>query len=328
MAVVQGKIYRIKSHAGEGLCLRLASGTQTVAAHKLLQTATESTTNMGQRWVVKNISGRKIVSAIDNSYALNFDTTDTTRKAEIYQYSNSDANTSLEFEKVDLSNNIYKIKITISGTTYYLTAGSKTSTAYATWEPASGGDNQKWMFEEIVTIDLPTNRTYNWNQFYTGITSIVGTAGCGWACALDVANIYGPDAYEPTDMPSNSWGSNGVVWSNLPEHCNAIISNSYTYYSTSEINNALSAIRSEIDNNHPVIIRLYNANIVEFPLHFVVAFGYINNGTTKSDILVFDPGVSTEEESEDQKNGTVWSLAEAENLVSKWLVAILTTSGR
>lgn len=149
MAVVQGKIYRIKSHAGGGLCLRLASGTQTVAAHKLLQTATESTTNMGQRWVVKNISGRKIVSAIDNSYAINFDTADTTRKAEIYQYSNSDANTSLVFENVDTSNNIYKITITISGTVYYLTAGSKTSTAYATWEPSSGGDNQKWKFIEV-----------------------------------------------------------------------------------------------------------------------------------------------------------------------------------
>ena len=179
MAVVQGKTYRIKSHAGEGLCLRLYSGSQAVAQHKYLQTATESTTNMGQRWVVKNISGRKIVSAIDNSYALNFDTTDTTRKAEIYQYSNSDANTSLEFEKVDLSNNIYKIKITISGTTYYLTAGSKTSTAYATWEPASGGDNQKWQFVEVETYTYPTTGRNLYQDYSTShpALDIVGEDG-------------------------------------------------------------------------------------------------------------------------------------------------------
>ena len=143
MALVIGKTYRIKSHAGEGRFLRLATGMQTVSEGKVLQTSIDDPDNTSQHWNVISNSGTKIVSAINNAYALNFDTTDSERKAEIYPYSNSDANASIDLVIVDSGKKIYKIRITIDGTMYYLTSGSATSTTYTTWELASGGDNQK-----------------------------------------------------------------------------------------------------------------------------------------------------------------------------------------
>ena len=49
----------------------------------------------------------------------------------------------------------------------------------------------------------------------------------------------------------------------------------------------LTKIRSEINANRPVIVKIVSGDITD--THFVVAYGYKNGGTTNDNILVFDP---------------------------------------
>ncbi len=149
------------------------------------------------------------------------------------------------------------------------------------------------------TIDIPSGRTCNWNQFYSGITQRVGTSGCSWTCALDVANIYGPDSYSPSDMPAGAWGSTGMVWWQLSSICDAeVITIDKTYSSEPAL---LAAIRSEIHANRPVIVKTYGTYIEDGQekegYHYVVAYGYTGAGNTTSLIKVFDPARDTDETS-------------------------------
>ena len=141
------------------------------------------------------------------------------------------------------------------------------------------------------TIDIPSGRTCNWNQFYEDITNKVGTSGCSWTSVLDVANIYGPGSYSPDDMPSSAWDAEaGVVWNQVPANCTVrVIDFDVPYSSTSAF---CSAIRNEICNNRPVIVRQYGTYNGQATMHFVVAYGYTGAGTSYSMIKVFDPARS------------------------------------
>ena len=175
------------------------------------------------------------------------------------------------------------------------------------------------MTYESRTIDIPANRTCNWNQFYTAITDRIGVEGCSWTCALDVANIYGPSSYEPSDMPDGAWADNQCTWQ-LPSGCSGRINN---YKQNVSGTDCLAYIVSEIQNNRPVIVELQDSKDRQ---HFVVAYGYTGNGESTSDIMVFDPGISSK--SSTKKNGTDWTLSEAENLIGKYINRIRTTTGR
>lgn len=131
---------------------------------------------------------------------------------------------------------------------------------------------------------MPSNRTYNWNQFYTGVTKAIGsTAGCKFCCGLDVANIYGPNSYTPSDL-SFAWGNTGYTWA-LLSGCSVSFKSSYDtptdYYKT---------IRSEINNNRAVVVLLSGSETVT---HTVVAYGYTGEGNSDSEIKVLDPARST-----------------------------------
>ena len=119
---------------------------------------------------------------------------------------------------------------------------------------------------------MPTNRTFTWNQFYTGVTNALGgsAAGCAWTCGLDVANM----AYEPSDMPSSAWTTGGYTFA-LPNGCAGAFASSYTLGTSTA--NLLSMIRSEIDDNRPVVLELYNGDSATnggYTSHYVVAYGY------------------------------------------------------
>lgn len=144
------------------------------------------------------------------------------------------------------------------------------------------------------TIDIPSGRTCNWNQFYSKITQRVGTYGCSWTCVLDVANIYGPSSYSPNDMPAAAWDADkGIVWNQVPANCTVRVTDSDIPYSNTPA--FCSAIRNEICNNRPVIVRQYGTSEDRETTHFVVAYGYTGTGTSYSMIKVFDPARSRDD---------------------------------
>lgn len=159
-----------------------------------------------------------------------------------------------------------------------------------------------------TSITLNQNRCNNWNQYYTDIVNrINSTSGCSWTVGLDVANIYGPSSYEPSDMPASAWDpDDGYYWC-LPSGCTGTIQ----AYGESNLEDSelLNQICNEIDNNRPVVIELYKYGLSN-PQHFVVAYKYYNSGTAKSDIYVFDPGVGSGSSS--QMNGLNHTLPDAE----------------
>lgn len=202
-----------------------------------------------------------------------------------------------------------------SSTRYLSDDGTKTS-----W--SSSNSHQEWTLEETEysndsgnsgdtterkIIDLPNDRTYNWNQYYSAVHDAINSyAGCSWTCALDVANIYGPTAYEPSDMPPDAWDAYWGCYWYLPEYC---IGHIEDYTILNNDTEKLNIIRDEINHNRPVIVELHNDNCNPSQ-HFVVAYGYKNDGKTKSDILVLDPGVGHGSESD--KEGLYHTLADAE----------------
>ena len=101
---------------------------------------------------------------------------------------------------------------------------------------------------------------------------------------MDVANFYGPTSYTINDL-KNYWGSGGYSWA-LPSSCNGKIMG-YSHGTEYTDTQRLATIRSEINANRPVIIKIVSSNVND--THFVVAYGYRNGGTTNDNILVFDP---------------------------------------
>ena len=180
------------------------------------------------------------------------------------------------------------------------------------------------MTYESRTIDIPANRICNWNQFYTAITARIGEEGCGWTCLLDVANIYGPSSYEPSDMPDSAWSSSdGVVWRNVPSGCVAsVIDTNKTYDSDSKY---CTAIRTEIQNNRPVIVKEYSNTYGS--THYVVAYGYVGTGDSFDKIKVYDPAHSKTDEDRKKKEGRYTTLSESMTFSSKDTVQRLVLLG-
>ncbi len=328
MALYTNRNYIIKAYSGDGLNLKV-SGQATNNQNVCLGTA--NPTSNSQQWIIKKISNvYKIITALSDTYALNYYWANGQGNAgncDIYPEANNDTDSAVSFSAKNEAQGIYTIKL--ANYNLYLTAASNTNGANVSWEPYIGSSAQKWQFVEVAeeqvttrtVIDLPSNRTYNWNQFYSDITAIVGTGACSWTCALDVANIYGPSEYDPEDMPASAWVG-GICYWTLPSGCSGSINSYSTDVSGT---GCLARIRSEIESNRPVIVELRNSAGSQ---HFVVAYGYTNEGTAKSDILVFDPGVASMSASATQINGIDWTLSEAENLVGKYINRIRTTNGR
>ena len=162
--------------------------------------------------------------------------------------------------------------------------------------PVDGTCIQYWDITEVdmprTVVDLPVDRVYNWNQFYTDLRNVINSpAGCAWTCGLDVSNIYGPEQYEPEDL-SFAWNSvEGYNWS-LPIGCSA----AFNFWSHFDDNTDFySIIRSEINNNRPVVVKMCTHTNSE-DTHFVVAYGYIGSGNSADSILVFDPARSINSE--------------------------------
>ena len=284
--------FRIRAQGGNGYYLTISGGVP-LSNNRSLYLSSEMQSSM-QLWkVIASNGAYKIISCADESYALNYywiNGYGYPGPCDVYPHSsNEDA---MVVFSLNGQAEVYKIKQ--QNTALFLTPSSYEQGASVSWSCSDGGDVlQYWSFEpssapiERKVIDLPNNRFYNWNQFYTGITEVINsTEGCAWTCGLDVANLFGPSSFSPSSMTS-SWNNNlGYLWT-LPTGCLASFG-SYVMYSTQS--EYYSRIRYEINNNCPLVVGLSNCSGTRF--HFVVAYGYTGNGNASSLIKVFDPAQS------------------------------------
>ena len=246
-------------------------------------------------------------------------------RIRVYKNDNYDTNVEAEDIRLGSYGEMRTCSCTVTpGDIYYVCISPNTSNLYS-----SSSNYTLRVFYEDTIITLPTDRTFTWNQFYTDVTDELGgsTAGCAWTCGLDVANIYGPSAYEPSDMPNSAWTTDGYTFA-LPNGCAGAFASSYTSGTSTE--HLLSMIRTEIDNNRPVVLELYNGDSTTnggYTSHYVVAYGYMGSGANKSQILVLDPAVGRNATS--QKEGKICTLPQAESFsYNKTLRRLRKTSGR
>lgn len=246
-------------------------------------------------------------------------------RIRVYKNDNYDTNVEAEDIRLGSYGEMRTCSCTVTpGDIYYVCISPNTSNLYS-----SSSNYTLRVFYEDTIITLPTDRTFTWNQFYTDVTDELGgsTAGCAWTCGLDVANIYGPSAYEPSDMPNSAWTTDGYTLA-LPNGCAGAFASSYTSGTSTE--HLLSMIRTEIDNNRPVVLELYNGDSTTnggYTSHYVVVYGYMGSGTNKSQILVLDPAVGRNATS--QKEGKICTLPQAESFsYNKTLRRLRKTSGR
>lgn len=288
MAVSNGKVYYISGYAGGGYYLN-RWGSGAVSNHQNVTLYTK-TPDPDQQWKLKSVTGGyQILSMLNNAYGLNIYPPNN-NNCDLYPVAGNENDAKITLIAVNASQNIYRIKLT--NYSYYLTAVSNSSGANVYWAASNGSTSQQWKFEEVSsggsdtskTLSLPSNRSCNWNQFYTEIVNVAGNVGCSITCGLDVANFYDPTSYTINDL-KNYWGSGGYSWA-LPSSCNGKIMG-YSHGTEYTDTQRLATIRSEINANRPVIIKIVSSNVND--THFVVAYGYRNGGTTNDNILVFDP---------------------------------------
>ena len=209
----------------------------------------------------------------------------------------------IELQTVDSEKMLYKITL-IKHPGLYLTPVGQYNNANVRWVKSTQENAHIWKLCTSETpggssggestrteITLPSDRTYNWNQFDSSIRQICGDFGCSLTCLLDIANIFGPQSYTADDIKNVcGWNSNGVTSWSIPSSCaGSIYPNGYSG-STSRAN-ALQVAKAEIQNNNPIILKLVKSSTGS--THFVVAYKFINSGSQISDFYVLDPGTGS-----------------------------------
>ena len=152
MAYELGTTYQLFSHCGTGLCLGVSGGT--VANNKNVCIQTKNSNNQ-QKWIVKAFgSNLKIVSCLNQNYALNYYWSAGQGNAgncDIYPQSGNDADSSVVLEPV--ATDVYRIKL--KNYNLYLTAKGTGANADVRWEaPVSlGSDYSKLAPQEWRIVD-------------------------------------------------------------------------------------------------------------------------------------------------------------------------------
>lgn len=162
----------------------------------------------------------------------------------------------------------------------------------ASYVPPAEGDRA------ACTIPINSRKQcgQSWSSSTLGFcTTTICQEGCALACATMVLNANGI-SIDPgqlnTWLKSNSGYTTGnclIYWNAVTNYPNA----SLTWYGSTAYN--LAVIKAEIDAGNPVIIhvnRPYGSTSTATCSHFVVAYSYTNSGTSMSDFIIADPGVS------------------------------------
>ena len=125
-------------------------------------------------------------------------------------------------------------------------------------------------------------------------------------------------------MPDGAWlAGQGVVWREVPSGCLvSVIDTDKTCKNDSEY---CTAIRTEIQNNRPVIVKEYSNT--DGGTHYVVAYGYVGTGDSFDKIKVYDPARSKTDEDRKKKEGRYTTLSESMTFSSKDIVQGLALLG-
>lgn len=143
------------------------------------------------------------------------------------------------------------------------------------------------------SILLPSDRKCTWKQQDETIKNLIGgsSSGCSLVAVLNAANIVGPDEFTPKEVldACGGWidGTGLAAWA-LPSNCAANLDSKKYTWGGKDSSTVFAAIRSGVNNNLPVIVRL-NRTGNKSATHFVTAYGYTNGGKSDTDILVIDP---------------------------------------
>ena len=254
------------------------------------------------QWQVVVYNGfARVLCAGDTSYGLDYYWgQNNAGNCDIYKVAGNEEDSKINFITVNAQNNLYKIQSyrNDTGNNRYLTVipgsdGSFANGCDVRWQPLdeSKATQQTWWLVPVEDVTgstpgtgtgpdskvLPFTETVNQN--YIGYNSTVRSVGCALCSGLMISKFYGTSVNNTVDyFYNNYWFVNGYSWGTP----NANISATITY--------SLATIKSEIDAGRPVAIHAYvtyaNGNNSE---HWVVAYGYTNNASSGSDIMVADP---------------------------------------
>ncbi len=148
--------YFMVSHGGAGKCLNLY-GNEQVSDHRNVCVWTRST-GKAQNWLIKAFGANyKIVTALDQSYALNYHWTSgkgNPGNCNIHPQAGNDADSSITLVAVNATDGVYKIKM--KNYNLFLTAKGTGDNADVRWEaPVTSGTSQQWRLMETAGIQAP-----------------------------------------------------------------------------------------------------------------------------------------------------------------------------
>ncbi len=268
--------YTIKSRLGNNLYLSVDAGRTSVS----LKTGVASA---NQQWRCSGLQDNvEIYSGSLGIYAINAKT-----NTWICDVTKSNPDTFVNFIPYG---KYYMIQLA-SDTNRYLTAGGSSNGAKVSWTKTSSGDSVCWDVQEtelIVpprshTIQMPSGRNCNWNQYYSPIVSALKSEkGCTIVTALDLMNFYGPKSYTIDDAVVGWDPNKGITWGTAWPG-NFRVGAKFEGLAKPEF---LALIRSEISQGRPVIVNVGTDNSHS---HTVMCYGYTNLNSDYSDFLVMDP---------------------------------------
>ena len=300
------KIVKIRN-AGAGKYLNIHGSNVTSLTPHQNVTIWEDSGSNEQKWKFDDTRtgltdfSSPLRSMVDTSYGLNVYRTGNPYNCDVYPVSGNETDSDIVLTSVI---GLTAEKIRLKNYNLYLTAASTANGANVYWAAESDSNLQKWYFETVVddeddddtgsgsttskTLTMPQNA----NQKYSENLSLnpkMEDMGCAVCCACDLASYYGNRKYtlqEIRDAGVFSATSINCIWANTPH---------MSINGADVTSNFLSTIKSEIDQNRPVLVK-YGKTTNADAGHWVVAFKYVNSASTYSDVYVLDPAGAGDEE--------------------------------
>lgn len=285
--------YFIQSHSGTGKHLNV-SGNNQISDHRNVNVYNYSGGN-DQKWIIEYLNTYDIYPQLiqctnNSSYGLNAYRVGTNWNCDIMPTSGNFNDALVVFEGTGITNEFFiKLK---NYSNRYLTAEGTTSGSNTSWQAKqSSGNAQKWKITLVSgggtakSLSMPAGKNCNWNQKHSRVTDIFGGSACTLVTGLDVANFYSVNTtgYVPEDMYSTVyWTTEGRYTRVVPGP--GTIGDKLAEFGTDA--DRMASIKSEIDAGRPVVV---NIGPDDNNNHTVFAFGYTNNASSYSDILVHDP---------------------------------------
>lgn len=237
------------------------------------------------------------------------------------------------YNKITIERNAHDCYIRLTNNpNYYLTAVGTNDGANVCWARETGNSDQIWwlQFYPSSPSTSPTNYCLNLplnlNQKYKHNEYAIKEYGCAVCCAGDVSAFYGNNnctldtlkasgvygsvpEYITPDSPNDLYYKNyaSCWWNNSPN----------AYFRHYRVGDFLEKLKFELFYDRPVII-CCATECNKNDTHFVVAYRYINNASSYSDIYVYDPAGNKENTS-----GEIRTLEESMNYNGKDIISYL-----